>query len=120
MAAALLLAWHLFSFPFHTPPVAAPSELFGRVNTGINFDNYDNIPVEASGENCPQPITKFDECNFADIVQENVKVHVHVYKSTCTYNVRVRARELTQTDTCISIVIKRAVCIVCAVLFGSS
>lgn len=55
-------------------------ELFGSVNTGINFDTYDDIPVETSGVNCPQPITHFDECNFAGILQENVKVLIpHTY-----------------------------------------
>ena len=60
--------------------VSVRSQLFGSVNTGINFDNYDSIPVETSGENCPQPMTNFDECNFAGILQENIKVlySVHV------------------------------------------
>lgn len=32
-------------------------ELFGdRVNTGINFDKYEDIPVEVSGAHVPQPI----------------------------------------------------------------
>jgi len=40
-------------------------ELFGVVGdtskqpTGINFDNYDDIPVEASGTDVPPPITAF-------------------------------------------------------------
>ena len=29
--------------------------------TGINFDKYDDIPVETSGEGCPEPITTFTE-----------------------------------------------------------
>ncbi|KAI9262724.1 P-loop containing nucleoside triphosphate hydrolase protein [Sporodiniella umbellata] len=28
-------------------------------HTGINFEKYDDIPVEASGHDCPQPITTF-------------------------------------------------------------
>jgi len=28
-------------------------DLFGVDNTGINFDKYEDIPVEVSGENCP-------------------------------------------------------------------
>ena len=35
--------------------------LFGDVqNTGINFDKYDDIPVEVGGENCPDPITDYN------------------------------------------------------------
>lgn len=33
-----------------------PSELFSGSNTGINFEKYDDIPVEATGSNCPGPI----------------------------------------------------------------
>lgn len=32
------------------------SELFSGSNTGINFEKYDDIPVEATGQNCPQHI----------------------------------------------------------------
>ena len=60
------------------------SELFGNVNTGINFDNYDKIPVEVSGENCPQPLTSFDECDFASMLQENIKV-ITQCMYTCKY-----------------------------------
>lgn len=31
-------------------------ELFGSGNTGINFDKYEDIPVEATGENSPKNI----------------------------------------------------------------
>lgn len=33
-------------------------ELFGdRVNSGINFEKYEDIPVEATGNNVPDPIS---------------------------------------------------------------
>jgi ATP-dependent RNA helicase DDX3X len=33
------------------------AELFGKQhNTGINFDKYEDIPVDASGQNVPEPI----------------------------------------------------------------
>ena len=41
------------------------TELFGTKDdpnfqsTGINFDNYDDIPVEASGNDVPEPVTVF-------------------------------------------------------------
>ena len=50
------------------------SELFGDVNTGINFDRYEDIPVEATGEGCPKNIANFEECDFEKIVRENIKV----------------------------------------------
>uniref|UniRef100_K3WTV7 RNA helicase n=1 Tax=Globisporangium ultimum (strain ATCC 200006 / CBS 805.95 / DAOM BR144) TaxID=431595 RepID=K3WTV7_GLOUD len=35
-------------------------ELFGDAkSSGINFDKYDDIPVETSGENVPDPVTEF-------------------------------------------------------------
>src|SRR4051812_25154409 len=33
------------------------AELFSSANSGINFDKYEGIPVEASGQNVPPPIT---------------------------------------------------------------
>ena len=51
------------------------SELFGDANTGINFDRYEDIPVEATGEGCPKNIASFEECEFNEIVWENVKVY---------------------------------------------
>ena len=33
--------------------VTLDRELFGVNSTGINFDKYEDIPVEVSGENCP-------------------------------------------------------------------
>jgi hypothetical protein len=48
--------------------------LFHSQPTGINFDTYDDIPVEATGENVPQPITSFDEIMFHDIVKHNIKL----------------------------------------------
>ena len=31
-------------------------ELFGNRSTGINFDKYEDIPVEATGNDCPKHI----------------------------------------------------------------
>ena len=60
--------------PSFLPPLSLSSELFGDVNTGINFDRYEDIPVEATGEGCPRNITNFEECKFEEIVRENIKV----------------------------------------------
>lgn len=37
--------------------------LYGSENTGINFDVYDDIPVETSGREVPPEIKTFEECN---------------------------------------------------------
>lgn len=37
--------------PLSPPP--NDSELFSGSNTGINFEKYDDIPVEATGTNSP-------------------------------------------------------------------
>ncbi|KAJ2275796.1 ATP-dependent RNA helicase ded1 [Coemansia sp. RSA 451] len=55
-------------------------DLFGspddtdRMQTGIEFDKYDNIPVEATGENVPEPITTFDEAGLDPLLLENIKL----------------------------------------------
>ena len=36
-------------------------ELFGGSNTGINFKNYEDIPVEATGNDVPNCISSFLE-----------------------------------------------------------
>lgn len=38
------------------PDLTLENELFTGMNSGINFDKYEEIPVEATGENCPAPI----------------------------------------------------------------
>ncbi|XP_065055809.1 ATP-dependent RNA helicase DDX3X-like [Rhopilema esculentum] len=49
-------------------------ELFGDRSTGINFDKYEDIPVEATGNDSPQNIETFEECDFGEILAENVKL----------------------------------------------
>ena len=44
------------------PDKRLEAQLFGREDrqtTGINFDNYDNIPVETSGHDAPEPIATY-------------------------------------------------------------
>lgn len=43
-------------------------------SSGINFDNYDDIPVEASGENIPEPITEFTSPPIDPLLLENIKL----------------------------------------------
>lgn len=46
-----------FSLVLHVNlPIFYFRELFSGGNTGINFEKYDDIPVEATGNNCPPHI----------------------------------------------------------------
>lgn len=47
-------------------------ELFGSGNTGINFSKYEDIPVEATGDQVPPHITSFDEVKLTEIIRTNI------------------------------------------------
>ena len=55
-------------------------ELFGVPNdptkqhTGINFANYDDIPVEASGHNVPDPVGQFTNPPLDDHLLDNIRL----------------------------------------------
>jgi len=49
-------------------------ELFQTMNTGINFDKYDDIPVEASGQDCPAPLAMFSDANLGSIINRNIEL----------------------------------------------
>ena len=55
-------------------------ELFGvpndpsKTHTGINFANYDDIPVEASGHDVPEPVTSFTNPPLDDHLITNIKL----------------------------------------------
>ncbi|KAG6489360.1 DEAD-box ATP-dependent RNA helicase 37-like [Zingiber officinale] len=42
-------------------------------NTGINFDAYEDIPVETSGENVPPPVNTFAEIDLGEGLNQNIK-----------------------------------------------
>jgi len=49
-------------------------ELFkDHINAGINFEKYDDIPVEASGKDCPEPITNFDDIELHKLLRDNIQ-----------------------------------------------
>ena len=48
------------------------SELFEAHTTGINFDKYDDIPVDVSGKEPPAPINSFDEIKFGPVLENNL------------------------------------------------
>ncbi|KAM6958414.1 ATP-dependent RNA helicase DDX3Y-like isoform 6-T6 [Tautogolabrus adspersus] len=47
-------------------------ELFSGSNTGINFEKYDDIPVEATGHNCPRHIESFQDVDMGEIIMGNI------------------------------------------------
>ncbi|KAJ1423304.1 RNA helicase, DEAD-box type, Q motif [Sesbania bispinosa] len=60
--------------PFENDEAADQS--FGdtdQENTGINFDAYDDIPVETSGENVPPPVNTFAEIDLGEAVNQNIQ-----------------------------------------------
>ncbi|CCD72827.1 RNA helicase [Caenorhabditis elegans] len=54
------------------PAEYSESNLFHRTDSGINFDKYENIPVEVSGDSVPAAIEHFNEAGFGPAVMENV------------------------------------------------
>jgi len=49
-------------------------ELFGNGHTGINFDKYEDIPVEATGHDCPKHIESFNDIQFSEILKSNIEL----------------------------------------------
>lgn len=42
-------------------------------NSGINFDAYEDIPVETSGDNVPPPVSTFVEIDLGEAVNQNIR-----------------------------------------------
>jgi len=56
-------------------------ELFGPTHTmptGINFDSYDAIPVEVTGNDCPGAMTAFSDFDFPDVIKQNITLSKYV------------------------------------------
>ncbi|CAI5670557.1 unnamed protein product [Oreochromis niloticus] len=49
-------------------------ELFSGSNTGINFEKYDDIPVEATGSSCPPHIESFHDVDMGEIIMGNINL----------------------------------------------
>ncbi|XP_067134688.1 ATP-dependent RNA helicase DDX3Y-like isoform X2 [Centruroides vittatus] len=49
-------------------------QLFCQGHTGINFDKYEDIPVEATGEECPSHINAFHELPLTEIIRFNIEL----------------------------------------------
>ncbi|CAN4110243.1 unnamed protein product [Withania somnifera] len=42
-------------------------------NSGINFDAYEDIPVETSGDNVPPPVNTFVDIDLGEAVNQNIR-----------------------------------------------
>ena len=77
----------LFSDKDRPPPYVPPEpsqdeeEIFKSITKGINFDNFDKIPVEVTGRDAPPCIKSFDEAGIYDAFLANVK-KAHYEKPT--------------------------------------
>ena len=47
--------------------------VFGGENTGINFDAYEDIPIEATGRDVPDPIKTFEDYDMPQALMANVR-----------------------------------------------
>lgn len=65
--------------PFYNRPDVAKrslrleATLFGsQTNSGINFDKYDDIPVDISGNDVPEPVADFKSSNMDELLKFNI------------------------------------------------
>ncbi|KAJ8670108.1 hypothetical protein QAD02_001367 [Eretmocerus hayati] len=49
-------------------------ELFGERSTGINFSKYEDIPVDASGDDIPPHISSFEEVKLTEIIKNSIEL----------------------------------------------
>ncbi|WVZ50719.1 hypothetical protein U9M48_001947 [Paspalum notatum var. saurae] len=55
------------------PDADAADEFGEHQNTGINFDAYEDIPVETSGQEVPPPVSTFAEIDLGDALNQNIR-----------------------------------------------
>ncbi|XP_024398260.1 DEAD-box ATP-dependent RNA helicase 37 [Physcomitrium patens] len=66
------VGWEREANPFaNDEPVS--EAIFEAENTGINFDAYEDIPVETSGNNVPPPVNTFAEIDLGPALNENIR-----------------------------------------------
>ncbi|XP_057546130.1 DEAD-box ATP-dependent RNA helicase 37-like [Amaranthus tricolor] len=59
--------------PFGNDEEDQGEQAFEQQNTGINFDAYEDIPVETSGDNVPPPVNTFAEIDLGREVNANIR-----------------------------------------------
>lgn len=66
--------WSNDDSPFANKNDIEDVEIFNGMNTGINFDKYNDIPVEMSGNNCVTPIGNFEDSGLHIRLLKNIKL----------------------------------------------
>nr|XP_043630968.1 DEAD-box ATP-dependent RNA helicase 37-like [Erigeron canadensis] len=60
--------------PFGNDDIDSPEEIASeQASGGINFDAYEDIPVETSGENVPPPVNTFAEIDLGEALNLNIR-----------------------------------------------
>ncbi|KDP21899.1 hypothetical protein JCGZ_03037 [Jatropha curcas] len=59
--------------PFGNDDGDVDGALGEQENTGINFDAYEDIPVETSGDNVPMPVNTFAEIDLGEALNQNIR-----------------------------------------------
>ncbi|KAF2289547.1 hypothetical protein GH714_037087 [Hevea brasiliensis] len=59
--------------PFGNDDVEVDGAFTEQENTGINFDAYEDIPVETSGDNVPPPVNTFAEIDLGEALNQNIR-----------------------------------------------
>ncbi|XP_035841047.1 DEAD-box ATP-dependent RNA helicase 37 isoform X2 [Helianthus annuus] len=60
--------------PFGNDDIDSSEEIkTEQENSGINFDAYEDIPVETSGENVPPPVNTFAEIDLGEALNNNIR-----------------------------------------------
>ncbi|OAE31673.1 hypothetical protein AXG93_3384s1470 [Marchantia polymorpha subsp. ruderalis] len=70
----------------------AAEAIFDQENTGINFEAYEDIPVETSGENVPPPVNTFAEIDLGPALNENIRrcKYIHDEAKKFSYQTGIR------------------------------
>uniref|UniRef100_A0AAT9FG60 RNA helicase n=1 Tax=Enchytraeus japonensis TaxID=228735 RepID=A0AAT9FG60_9ANNE len=56
------------------PPPENEEDIFSTITQGINFNRYDEIKVECTGQNIPsRPMESFTDVNFSDVIMTNLR-----------------------------------------------
>ena len=63
------------------------------ISSGINFQNYKDIPIKITGSSCPRRITSFSEAQLADLLMTNItKSHYTISTPIQEHSTRTQSR----------------------------